>query len=98
MSEPRLTRRAALVAGGRGAAAATVALGWGAVPGWARKKPPLVRGGAFRQGIAAGVPRRTGIQLWTRVEDVEGSARIGWEVASDAGFRKVVDRGYVIAS
>jgi alkaline phosphatase D len=93
-----MTRRAALAGGGRGAAAAGLALGLGTTPGWARKRPPLARGGAFRQGVAAGVPRRSGITLWTRLEDVEGSARLRYEVASDPGFRRVVDKGFVIAS
>jgi alkaline phosphatase D len=64
---------------------------WGAIPGWARKRPPgLTRGGAFRQGVAAGLPGPRGVALWTRIEDLEQAARMRLEIATDRGFRHVV--------
>ncbi|MEJ7891903.1 MAG: alkaline phosphatase D family protein [Solirubrobacteraceae bacterium] len=83
------TRREALSAAGAGAAGLVLS---GAVPGWARKRPLLARGGTFAQGVAAGLPRRSGATLWSRLEDVEGPALVRLEVAEDRGFRRVVDR------
>jgi alkaline phosphatase D len=91
-----LTRRSLLAAAGGGAAA--VAAGWGSVPGWARKRVPLARGGAFSSGVAAGVPRRSSASLWTRLHDVDAPSRLRWEIASDRGFRKVVRSGELVAT
>jgi alkaline phosphatase D len=95
MSSGPLTRRELVVAGAVGSAAVA---GWGAVPGWARKRPPaLARGGKFVQGVASGVPGANRISLWTRISDVEGPARMQLEIARDPGFRRLVDRRRVIA-
>ena len=93
---PGPTRRELL-----GAAAVTgVGLaGWGAVPGWARKRPaPLAAGGRFAEGVASGLPRRREATLWTRLSDLEGPARIEYEVARDPGFDRVVHRARVLAA
>lgn len=74
-----------------GAVAGTGLALWATTPGWARARPPgLTRGGAFRQGVAAGLPGPHGIALWTRVEDLEQGARMRLEIATDRGFRHVV--------
>jgi alkaline phosphatase D len=86
---PGRTRREVIALGAGGA----VLAGVGAVPGWARKRPPpLVRGGRFAEGVASGVPARGGMALWTRLSEVEGPARLQLEVARDEGFRRVVYR------
>jgi alkaline phosphatase D len=79
-----LTRREAVAAG-------VVVAGWGAVPGWARKRPPgLARGVAFEQGVAVGAPRRAGVTLWTRVAGAAGPARLGVQVAADPDFKRTL--------
>ncbi|MER6254257.1 alkaline phosphatase D family protein [Streptomyces sp. NPDC001584] len=62
---------------------------------------------AFLHGVASGDPLPDGVLLWTRVtptpEAVPGSGlgpatQVGWEVASDKGFSRVVGSGTVTAS
>ncbi|QFZ17268.1 alkaline phosphatase D family protein [Saccharothrix syringae] len=61
--------------------------------------------GPFRHGVASGDPLPDRVVLWTRVTPTEDSApgsgagpvaAVGYEVASDAGFRHVVRRGGVV--
>lgn len=81
------------MAGGAGAAL-VVASGFPLTSVAARaRRDVLVRGGAFREGVAAGEPGQRGATLWTRVDGVEQSGRIAVEVASDPGFDRVVHRG-----
>ena len=66
---------------------------------------PVTAGSArFRHGVASGDPLGTAVVLWTRVTPVEGavpgSGRGGpvdvtWEVAGDAGFSRILERGVV---
>src|SRR5690242_2116488 len=85
-----LTRRTLLrtAAGGY----AGLALG-GAVPGWARKRAQPLRAGHFASGVAAGFPRRHSAHLWTRVAGADEPGLVGWEVAADPGFDRVLARG-----
>ncbi|MFA7762853.1 alkaline phosphatase D family protein [Streptomyces sp. NRRL S-448] len=62
---------------------------------------------AFLHGVASGDPLPDGVLLWTRVtptpEAVPGSGlgpatQVGWEVASDKGFSRIVGSGTVTAS
>lgn len=62
---------------------------------------------AFLHGVASGDPLPDGVLLWTRVtptpESVPGSGlgpatQVGWEVASDKGFSRIVGSGTVTAS
>ncbi|MEU5428712.1 alkaline phosphatase D family protein [Streptomyces olivoreticuli] len=64
-------------------------------------------GPAFLHGVASGDPLPDGILLWTRVtptpDAVPGSGRgpaveVGWEVAEDASFGRVVARGTATAT
>ncbi len=64
-------------------------------------------GPAFLHGVASGDPLPDGILLWTRVtptpDAVPGSGRgpaveVGWEVAEDESFGRVVARGTATAS
>ncbi|MEU3772929.1 alkaline phosphatase D family protein [Streptomyces sp. NPDC032472] len=64
-------------------------------------------GPAFLHGVASGDPLPDGILLWTRItptpEAVPGSGagpdvRVGWEVAEDKGFSRIVASGTVTAS
>lgn len=61
------------------------------MPGWARARPTrLTPGGAFDQGVCAGMPGLRGATLWTRIEGLEQRANVRLEIASDRGFRHVV--------
>ncbi len=86
-----LTRRDLLKAGA--AAGAPLVLG---APGAAASKrirpEALIRAGAFPQGVSAGQPRTDGAILWTRVDGLERSGRLTFEVARDRDFRQVVQR------
>jgi alkaline phosphatase D len=62
-----------------------------------RRAVPLARDGAFRQGVAAGQPGRTGVTLWTRLEELDRRSRLQVEVATDEDFRRVVARRNVVA-
>lgn len=87
-----LSRRDVLVAGAAGAAA------WTAIPGWARKQPPkLARGGAFTHGVSSGMPGRSSVALWTRLDQVEGPSNVRVEIAADPAFERIVHRGYATA-
>src|SRR5205085_352464 len=52
----------------------------------------LISHGAFRSGVASGLPQHDGAPLWTRVDGHERDGHIWLEVARSADFRRVVDR------
>jgi alkaline phosphatase D len=53
--------------------------------------------GSFAHGVASGIPAPNGISLWTRVSELTRSSQLTLEVATDAHFRRVVDRRLVVA-
>ena len=62
--------------------------------GWsAAQKARLATEGAFAQGVASGEPATNAVTLWTRLDGITASANVGYEVARDAGFAKVVGSG-----
>jgi alkaline phosphatase D len=66
--------------------------------GWsAAQKARLATEGAFAQGVASGEPATNAITLWTRLDGATASANVGYEVAHDAGFAKVVASGTAAA-
>ncbi|WP_091056886.1 alkaline phosphatase D family protein [Klenkia brasiliensis] len=88
----------------QGGAAGLAALALGALtPEQARATvEDGARAGVFGFGVASGDPTATSLLLWTRVTPVPGAvpgsgtgpgSRVDWEVAADAGFRRVVRRG-----
>lgn len=93
-----LSRRTALqlaAVTGTGLAAATVAGPAAAAPSSRR---------AFAHGVASGDPLPTAVVLWTRVTPTAASTpgsgagpavTVGWEVATDPQFRRIVRRGSV---
>ncbi|GAA1920809.1 alkaline phosphatase D family protein [Nocardioides lentus] len=94
---PRPSRRAVLAAGATGAAA--VAVTGSPLPAQAADAR------AFAHGVASGDPRPHAVVLWTRVTPTAaatpGSGRgprveVGWEVATDPAFRRVVRRGRAV--
>jgi alkaline phosphatase D len=94
------TRRAFLrTAGGSAIAAGLLPLGADpVVAAVRRRRPPLATEGAFAHGVGAGRPGERDLLLWTRLDGVDRSVRIGWEVATDPGFGTVVARGQSLAS
>ena len=58
----------------------------------------LIRGGRFLHGVAAGAPATNGAILWTRLTGLERTGRIGYEVAADHAFRRVLVRGRTFAN
>ncbi|MGW1516859.1 alkaline phosphatase D family protein [Streptomyces sp. NPDC001272] len=93
-------RRTVVLAAAATAALAPIALG--ASSARAADAAP-----AFLHGVASGDPLPDGVLLWTRVtpvpEAVPGSGlgpdtAVGWEVAEDKAFSRIVARGAVTAS
>lgn len=51
----------------------------------------------FALGVASGDLRADGFVIWTRALHLSGDTRVGYEVATDAAFRRIVRRGEVLA-
>jgi len=76
-------------------------------PAWASGfEPPRFTGYPFTLGVASGYPRADGVSLWTRLAPeplqpdggmVPDMIHLGWEIASDDKFAKVVHKGSVRA-
>ena len=47
----------------------------------------------FAHGIASGDPMTTSVVLWTRISEREGPTPVGWTVATDPDFDRVVASG-----
>lgn len=91
----RLGRREFLMAG---AAAGLAVAGPVNLAAIARaRSTPTATGGRFAYGVASGFPSTNSITLWTRVAELERSAKVGLEVATDSGFRHVVFRRSPVA-
>jgi alkaline phosphatase D len=61
------------------------------------RRDKLIRGGRFLHGVAAGAPATNGAILWTRLTGLERGGRIGYEVAADRAFRRVLVSGRTVA-
>lgn len=70
-----------------------VALGGLTVAGSGRAAAPS--GAGFHHGVASGDPLADAVVLWTRVTPAlaAGPVAVSWEVAADAAFTHIVDRG-----
>jgi len=88
-----------------GAAAGTLALG-STAEGWTRTwAHPRFTSDPFTLGVASGEPLPSGVVLWTRLAPellADGGmprrrVPVRWEVAKDAGFRRVVEKGLTFA-
>ncbi|MGP3691340.1 alkaline phosphatase D family protein [Streptomyces sp. IBSNAI002] len=100
-SGPSGPRRRTVVLGAAATAALTPLAGLGPARAAEAVEP------SFLHGVASGDPLPDGILLWTRVtpapDAVPGSGRgadvtVGWEVAADRGFSRIVAAGTTIAS
>ena len=94
MAQPELDRRRLLAL----AAQAAVA---GALPRLAWGAPPL-RHDPFGLGVASGDPTADGFVIWTRLLGAgsplpDTPLPVRWEVAEDAAFHRLVQRGSALA-
>ncbi|SEF52690.1 alkaline phosphatase D [Thermomonospora echinospora] len=96
-----LDRRGFLRAGGAGALGIS-SLGLAAAGAHPAHPAHAASGTFFRHGVASGDPLPTAVIIWTRVTPTDeagpGSGRgpavdVGWQVARDAAFRRIVARG-----
>ncbi|UCV00750.1 alkaline phosphatase D family protein [Acidovorax radicis] len=72
------------------------------LPRWAWSNPPALATNPFALGIASGDPTPDGVVLWTRLlptgpAAAQSALTVHWELADDAGFRQIVQRGQVQA-
>jgi alkaline phosphatase D len=56
------------------------------------RRPRLVRGGSFDQGVLSGDPTPRSAVLWTHLDELERAGNVRLEVALDRAFRRVVAR------
>ncbi len=61
------------------------------------RRLPLAKAGKFAHGVGAGYPSPKAITLWTRVSELTKSSKLTMEVATDEGFRNVVETAKVKA-
>lgn len=87
-----LTRRHLL--GGAAALAASRFVAAGRV---AAAPAPRLTEDPFALGVASGEPARDGFVIWTRIAGLQQDAIVGWEVAADKGFRRIVRTGRAAA-
>jgi alkaline phosphatase D len=91
----RLGRRQFLIAGAGAGLTAAGLLNHSAL---ARARAlPVVGDADFAYGVASGFPSTSGVTLWTRLKGLDRSARVPYEVATDAHFRHVVASGDAVA-
>ena len=72
------------------------------LPRWAWSTPPALQTNPFALGIASGDPAPDGVVLWTRLLLTDPAQRLAthtvrWEVAHDAGFAQIVQKGEAMA-
>jgi alkaline phosphatase D len=95
-----LTRRE-VVSGGIGGAGAILLTGSPFFAAAARRDARsrrLVGDARFLHGVASGAPKENGAVLWTRLTGLERGGYVGYEVAGDQGFDRVLARGRALAS
>jgi len=90
-----LRRRELLVAGA--AAGLTLASPLNHAALARQRRLPVAKAGKFAHGVGAGYPSPKAITLWTRVSGIGQSSKLTLEVATDKGFRKVVETADVKA-
>lgn len=63
-----------------------------------RDERPRLTADPFALGVASGDPAADGFILWTRVTGVVEDVPVGWEVAEDEGFGRIVRKGRTLAA
>jgi alkaline phosphatase D len=97
---PDLTRRE-LVSGGLAGAGAVLLTGSPFLAAAARRdhrRQKLIRDARFLHGVASGAPSEHGAVLWTRLSGLERGGYVGYEVAADRAFDRVLARGRALSS
>jgi alkaline phosphatase D len=84
-----IRRRELLVAGAAAGVALSAPLNYAAMA--RAKRLPFAKGGKFAHGVGSGYPSPKAITLWTRLSEINSSAKLMVEVATDKGFKKVVE-------
>jgi len=74
-----------------------------ALPRWAWSNPPALQANPFALGVASGDPAPDGVVLWTRLvlaepAQMQAPHTVRWEVAHDARFAQIVQKGQATAS
>jgi alkaline phosphatase D len=95
-----LTRRE-LVGGGLAGAGAVLLTGSPFVAAAARREAQrreLIRNGRFLHGVSSGAPTPDGALIWTRLTGLERGGRVGYEIAADRDFRRVLVSGRVFSN
>lgn len=69
-----------------------------ALPRWAWSNPPSLASNPFALGVASGDPTPDGVVLWTRLAltdpaQMQAAHTVRWEVAHDARFAQIVQKG-----
>ncbi|HEY8639109.1 MAG TPA: PhoD-like phosphatase N-terminal domain-containing protein [Solirubrobacterales bacterium] len=95
MEGRRVDRREFLLAGVATGAAVATPLNYAALA--RARRHPRPAEGAFLHGISSGQPSPRGIELWTRLSEIDRTSLLKLEVAKDRGFRHVVRREEVAA-
>ena len=72
------------------------------LPRWAWSTSPALQTNPFALGIASGDPAPDGVVLWTRLALTDSAQMLAthtvrWEVAHDAGFAQIVQKGEAAA-
>lgn len=73
-----------------------------ALPRWAWSNPPTLQSNPFALGVASGDPAPDGVVLWTRLlladpAQMQATHTVRWEVADDARFAQIVQKGQTTA-
>ena len=94
MTEQGISRRSLLA----GALAGGGALALQSSPAGAARtafkgREPFIRDGGFSLGVSSGLPNMRGTTIWTRVDGIEKTGRLRFEVARDEDFANVVYAG-----
>jgi alkaline phosphatase D len=84
-----LRRREFLVAGAGAGLALAGPINYAAIA--RQKRLPFAKGGKFAHGVASGFPSPKAITVWTRLSGIDRSSKLMVEVATDKGFREVVE-------
>ena len=72
------------------------------LPRWAWSNPPALQTNPFALGVASGDPAPDGVVLWTRLAltnpaQMQAAHTVRWEVAHDARFAQIVQKGEATA-
>jgi alkaline phosphatase D len=91
----RLRRREFLIAGAGAGLAVASPINYSALA--RARRMPVDKAGEFAYGVSSGMPSTNAITLWTRLKGIDRSSKLKLEVATDSGFKHVVEHKNVTA-